>query len=72
MKDDLFERLFIVAILLFLATLVNAVVDTARIAHETKPVPKPAVEKVHLPSKCRALYDSGTDEWKNCMQVEYE
>jgi hypothetical protein len=25
---------------------------------------------VHLPSKCKEYYNSGTDEWSKCMLVE--
>jgi hypothetical protein len=30
---------------------------------------KVKVERVHLPTKCRPLYNNGTDEWIECMGV---
>ena len=29
-----------------------------------------AIEREHLPSKCKEYYDTGTVEWAECMGVE--
>jgi hypothetical protein len=42
-----------------------AVIDAATYV----PVPKDPPYKMHLPTKCREFYDTGTDEWCECMQV---
>lgn len=36
------------------------------------PQSMPVRVRVHLPSICAPLYDTGGDDWINCMLVEYK
>lgn len=66
----IFEYVLIVLICLFFISFAYAVIDTASAIQEN--VKKEPNRISQLPSECEKYYNSGTDEWKDCMGVGYK
>ena len=70
MKWMIEDLIFLLGVFVLAAVVSFAIVTTAQEIRDEVTEPAQVEESVHLPSKCAEFYDSGTDEWKECMLVE--
>ena len=69
---NLGDWLMLLCICVMLVAITYAVFDTLGQATGTVSASYSSNTSIHLPTKCAEFYNSGTDEWKECMQVGYK
>lgn len=64
-----FEKFMILFLIIFFTSLSYAVVKTAGEIREKVTQESKGRQVEHLPTKCRQYYNTGTDQWIECMGV---